>query len=611
VDLRPGIDAGAESPYVSTGELPSAELVQRLVDEAYERYATNDDGERSQVYPALGAVPAGLFGICMAGISGEIQAADDATTEFTIMSVAKPFLYALVCRELGRDELRQLVGVNATGLPFNSLAAVERSADCRTNPMVSPGAIAVTSLVPGVDADEKWSFIRDGLSGFAGRALEVDDEVYRSASETNHRNQSLARLLQSYGRLYSDPAEAVDLYTRQSCLEVTARDLAAMGATLANGGTNPLTHERVVDAESCHCTLAVMTTAGLYETSGDWLYDIGLPGKSGIGGGIVTVAPGKGGLGTFAPSLDSAGNSVRGQLAAAFLSRRLGPDPSPRNPKDERPHAAVLLSAGSGRTTTGRWELVATSAAADPNMAACSPDCPRAATTRSRPPSRSATSSSTTHGRPDSTKPVAAPSTALTASSTIPCACRARASGWPVRGGTVVRAPGYDTTAPRSGSAWTTSRRNPIRPARSAPRRAAATACSEPSTPQTMLPSRSPAPRSRRPGGTTTTGQRALVASDRDTLPKTAEWIAPRPREPTTRRSAPSSSTEVSKRSWGDPSTSRTSSRAPRLSRTRIAVTTSSASAIGSSATWTSTSRDPRTFANQRAVWATDPAASE
>jgi glutaminase len=300
--------------------------VQYLVEEAYERYRTIDDGASSQVYPALGRVPAGLFGVCAVDIGGDVYAAGDVGVEFTIMSVAKPFLYALVCTLLGRDELRRLIGVNATGLPFNSFIAVERSVDGRTNPMVNPGAIAVTSLVPGTNTGEKWRFIQDGLSGFAGRALALDDEVYRSASETNHRNQSLARLLQSYGRLYAEPAEAVDLYTRQSCLNVTARDVAAMGATLANGGTNPLTHERVVDAESCHCTLAVMTTAGLYETSGDWLYDIGLPGKSGIGGGIVTVAPGKGGLGTFAPLLDPAGNSVKGQLAAAFLSRRLGLD---------------------------------------------------------------------------------------------------------------------------------------------------------------------------------------------------------------------------------------------------------------------------------------------
>jgi len=154
----------------------------------------------------------------------------------------------------------------------------------------------------------------------------VDDEVYASASETNFRNQGIARVLQGYGRIYMDPAEATDLYTRQCSLNVTARDLAVMGATLADGGVNPLTKERVIDPLVCHYTLAVMTTAGLYETSGDWLYDIGLPGKSGIGGGIVTVSPGKGGLGTFAPPLDSAGNSVKGQLAARYLSQLLGMD---------------------------------------------------------------------------------------------------------------------------------------------------------------------------------------------------------------------------------------------------------------------------------------------
>ena len=164
------------------------------------------------------------------------------------------------------------------------------------------------------------------LPRFVGRTLPLNDEVYASASEINFRNQSIARLLQSYGRIYMDPAAAVDLYTKQCALNVSARDLAVMGATLADGGVNPLTKTRVVDAEVCHYALAVMLTAGLYETSGDWLYDIGLPGKSGIGGGIVTVSPGKGGLGTFAPPLDGAGNSVKGQLVAKYLSQRLGLD---------------------------------------------------------------------------------------------------------------------------------------------------------------------------------------------------------------------------------------------------------------------------------------------
>jgi glutaminase len=216
--------------------------------------------------------------------------------------------------------------VNATGLQFDSLTAVERSADGRTNPMVNSGAIAATSLAPGATAAEKWQFLVSGLSRFAGRTLSLDHEVYGSASETNKRNREIARLLERRRRIYFDPAEATDLYTRQSSLGVTARDLAAMGATLADGGVNPLTRERVVDAAACRYTLAVMTTAGLYETSGDWLYEVGLPGKSGIGGGIVTVSPGKGGLGTFAPPLDDAGNSVKGQLVARFLARRLGLD---------------------------------------------------------------------------------------------------------------------------------------------------------------------------------------------------------------------------------------------------------------------------------------------
>ena len=192
--------------------------------------------------------------------------------------------------------------------------------------MVNAGAIAATSLAPGATAEARWRFLHEGLSRFAGRPLSIDAAVYASASETNHRNQSIARLLQSYGRIYCDPAEAVDIYTRQCALRVTATDLAVMGATLADGGVHPVTRERVVDAAVCRDALAVMTTAGLYEDSGDWLYDIGLPGKSGIGGGIVTVSPGKGGLGTFAPLLDAAGNSVKGQLVARFLSARLGLD---------------------------------------------------------------------------------------------------------------------------------------------------------------------------------------------------------------------------------------------------------------------------------------------
>jgi glutaminase len=320
------IHDATEYSHVSTGQLPPHQKISELVTEAYERFRTNTDGENSQVYPALAGVPSDLFGICVAATKGEVYEVGDAEYEFAIMSVSKPFVFALVCEVLGPEIAHERLGVNSTGLSFNSLEAIERSEDGRTNPMVNSGAIATTSLVPGITFDDKWKFIHEGLSQFAGRTLSIDAEVYHSASKTNHRNRSIARLLQSYDRIYFDPVQVTDLYTKQCSLNVSARDLAVMGATLADGGVNPLTQEQVVHPSICHYALAVMTTAGLYETSGDWLYEIGLPGKSGIGGGIVAVSPGKGGLGTFAPLLDKAGNSVKGQLAARFLSQRTGMD---------------------------------------------------------------------------------------------------------------------------------------------------------------------------------------------------------------------------------------------------------------------------------------------
>lgn len=316
----------SQGTFVSTGHLPPVESIAGLLAEAYEQVKLNTDGRNSQVYPALARVPSDLFGICLVGTNGNIHVVGDSDHEFTIMSVSKPFVFALVAEHLGTEEVRDKVGVNATGRAFNSVEGIERGDDGRTNPMVNSGAIATTSLVPGQSLANKWQFIYDGLSRFAGRDLSLDEEVYTSASETNFRNQSLARMLQSYNRIYLDPAEAVELYTKQCSLKVSAKDLAVMGATLADGGVNPITKQRVVDAQVCHYTLAVMATAGLYETSGDWLYEIGLPGKSGIGGGIVAVSPGKGGLGTFAPPLDETGNSVKGQLVAKFLSQRLGMD---------------------------------------------------------------------------------------------------------------------------------------------------------------------------------------------------------------------------------------------------------------------------------------------
>jgi glutaminase len=312
--------------FVSSGHLPTRDRVQQALDEAHALFLPEGAGSLSPVYPALAEADPTAFGLAVVSVAGEQVVAGDASAPFTVMSVAKPFVFALVSQAVGVEVVRTRVGVNATGLAFNSAYAVERDAAGRTNPMVNPGAIATASLWPGRGLEERWDGLVEGLSRFAGHLLELDEHTLTSARATNHRNRALADLLTSQGALGGDPRDAVELYTRQSCLRVTALDLAVMGATLADGGTNPLTRERVVDAETAHATLAVMAIAGMYETSGDWLFDVGMPGKSGIGGGIVTVSPGKGALGTFSPLLDPAGNSVRGGLAARHLTRRLGLD---------------------------------------------------------------------------------------------------------------------------------------------------------------------------------------------------------------------------------------------------------------------------------------------
>jgi glutaminase len=319
-----GVDENTATEAVCTGHLPSPDRVAQSVREAYDRYRTLDEGVVADYIPALGRVPRELFGICVVGVNGAVHAVGDTHHEFSIQSISKPFVFALICQAIGAEPARESIGVNATGLPFNSVMAVELNADRTMNPMVNAGAIATTSLAPGATADAKWCFIQDGLSRFAGRDLALDAEVYESEAATNLRNRGIAKLLEGYGRMYFDALEATDVYTKQCSLRVSARDLAVMAATLADGGVNPVTGERVIDAANCKRVLAILATAGLYERSGDWLYEIGLPGKSGVSGGIVTVSPGKGGLGTFAPPLDSAGNSVKGQRVTKYLSERLG-----------------------------------------------------------------------------------------------------------------------------------------------------------------------------------------------------------------------------------------------------------------------------------------------
>lgn len=309
---------------VSTGSLPGWDRVDELVVTAYERGRADDEGVVADYIPALAAADPALFGVCVAEVDGGVHTAGDTEVEFSIQSISKAFVYALVCETLGHEAVRERVGVNNTGAAFNSVMAIELNDGHPMNPMVNAGALATTAMMAGDNPEEQWQSVLAGLSGFAGRPLEVDEEVYESESRTNQRNRAIAGLLESYGRIRLDPLAVVDTYTRQCSLRVSAHDLAVMGATLADGGVNPVTGKRVVSEDVCRDTLAVLAANGLYERSGEWLFEIGIPGKSGVAGGIVTIAPGKAGIGTYSPLLDHAGNSVRGARATAYLSRVLG-----------------------------------------------------------------------------------------------------------------------------------------------------------------------------------------------------------------------------------------------------------------------------------------------
>ncbi|GIG36482.1 glutaminase A [Cellulomonas pakistanensis] len=317
-------EVGDVAQAVSTGRLPGWDRVEELVQEAHARHRDRAEGAVADYIPVLAEADPRLFGVVVAETSGDLHAAGDADAAFTIQSISKAFVYALVCEAYGHEVVRDRVGVNNTGLPFNSVIAVELNDGHPMNPMVNAGAIATTALLPGGTPDEQWAHLAAGLARFAGRTLEVDPVVYESEAATNQRNRAIARLLESYGRIDADPLEVVDVYTRQCAIRVTARDLAVMGATLADGGVHPVTGERVVSAQVCRDTLAVLAATGMYERSGEWLFEIGVPAKSGVSGGIVAIAPGKGAIGTFSPPIDPAGNSVRGRLATAHLSRTLG-----------------------------------------------------------------------------------------------------------------------------------------------------------------------------------------------------------------------------------------------------------------------------------------------
>jgi glutaminase len=234
---------------------------------------------------------------------------------------------AKVFEELGTQAILANMGVDATGQVFNSIVAIEQNKGAEMNPMVNPGAITATSMVKGTTYDEIWGRIIGYYNEFAGRPLKVLEDVYKSEAETNQRNQAIAMLMYAYGHIKSEPLRACDIYTRQCSVGVNAKDLAMMAATLANGGKNPVTGKQLMSAGNVPEVLAVMATAGLYDDSGKWLYTTGLPAKSGVGGGILAVSPGKFGIAVISPPLDKAGNSVKAQKAIADISNALGGNP--------------------------------------------------------------------------------------------------------------------------------------------------------------------------------------------------------------------------------------------------------------------------------------------
>jgi len=311
----------------------SGRAVESALQAAYEKYRTLEEGKNADYIPALAKVDPNLFGIALVTTDGKVYTAGDVTSEVSIQSISKVFTMAKVIADRGPDAIERNMGVDATGQPFNSIVAIEQYRGAEMNAMVNPGAIAATSLIRGQTSDEIWRTIIGWYSDFAGRPLSVNQEVYVSEAETNQRNRAIAALMSAYGHLEGDPAQATDLYTRQCAVSVNARDLATMAATLANGGRNPITKKTVLAAEHLPEVLAVMATAGLYDDSGKWLYTTGLPAKSGVGGGILAVSPGKFGIAVISPPLDAAGNSVRAQKAIADISDALGGNPYAVTPK--------------------------------------------------------------------------------------------------------------------------------------------------------------------------------------------------------------------------------------------------------------------------------------
>jgi glutaminase len=303
---------------------PTKEQVQAIVNQAYQKFRTNTEGKNADYIPELGKVNPNYWGIVGVTTDGQIVTAGDVDVPFSIQSISKVYTLALAMEELGAEEVFKKIGSEPTGRPFNSLDAVIDMPTHSGNPLVNAGAIATTSLITGTDKTNKFDKILNFYNKAAGEKLTVLEDIYKSEAATNQGNQAIGYVLRKYERIYSDPLEAVDIYTRQCSVGVTAKQLAWMGATLANGGINPRTGEQVIKKENVPEILATMTMAGLYDGSGGWAWHVGLPAKSGVGGAVLAVVPGKGAIVGFAPPLDKAGNSVKAQLAISYIADQLG-----------------------------------------------------------------------------------------------------------------------------------------------------------------------------------------------------------------------------------------------------------------------------------------------
>lgn len=299
--------------------------IREVAQNAYNIYKDNSDGKNADYIPYLANIDKNLFGIsiCLAG--GGIIRLGDSEYQFGIESVSKVHTAILVLRQYGAQQLLDKIGADATGLPFNSIVAILMENDHPSTPLVNAGAISADSMVkPLGDSVGKWKAIVDNITDLCGSAPHLIDELYKSESDTNYNNRSIAWLLKNYNRIYDDPMMSLDLYTRQCSLGVTATQLSVCAATIANGGLNPLTQKQVFDAELSPKITSLIASVGFYEHTGDWLYTSGIPAKTGVGGGVMGILPGLFGIAAFAPPIDDAGNSVKAQLAIKYIMNELG-----------------------------------------------------------------------------------------------------------------------------------------------------------------------------------------------------------------------------------------------------------------------------------------------